>query len=48
MGTMMKSGFLWQFAGGFLLGAVGLVAMQPAEANRGLVHDVAVAIHAGR
>jgi hypothetical protein len=29
-----KNSVLWQFAGGFVLGAVGLVAMQPGEAGR--------------
>ncbi len=30
---LLKSSFLWQFAGGFLLGAVGLVALHPGEAK---------------
>jgi hypothetical protein len=29
-----KNSFAWQFAGGFVLGAVGLFALQPAEATR--------------
>ena len=29
---LLKSTVLWQFAGGFLLGAVGLVAFHPGEA----------------
>lgn len=32
-----KTSFLWQFAGGFVLGAVGLVALQPADATHALV-----------
>ncbi len=28
----LKSTFLWQFAGGFLIGAVGLFALHPASA----------------
>ena len=28
-----KSSFAWQFAGGFVLGAIGLVALQPASAT---------------
>ncbi len=32
MRTILKSSFLWQFAGGFLLGAVGLLTLQPADA----------------
>ena len=31
---MLKNSFLWQFTGGFVLGAVGLFAFQPAEATR--------------
>ena len=30
---MLKSSFLWQFAGGFLLGAAGLLALHPAHAE---------------
>ena len=28
----LKSSFVWQFAGGFVLGAVGLFALQPSDA----------------
>lgn len=31
-----KNSFFQQFAGGFVLGAVGLLAFQPAEATRAL------------
>jgi hypothetical protein len=30
----LKNSFIWQFTGGFVLGAVGLLAFQPAEATR--------------
>lgn len=30
MRQILKSSFLWQFAGGFLLGAAGLFALTPA------------------
>lgn len=30
---LLKSSFTWQFAGGFLLGAIGLVALHPGEAR---------------
>ena len=33
MRRLLKSSFLWQFAGGFALGAVGLFALQPASAE---------------
>lgn len=36
MRTILKSGFLWQFVGGFALGAIGLVTLQPSEATRNL------------
>jgi len=29
-----KNSFFWQFAGGFALGAVGLLTLQPADAGR--------------
>lgn len=31
MTRLLKSSFLWQFAGGFVLGAVGLFALHPAD-----------------
>jgi hypothetical protein len=37
----LKSSFVWQFAGGFVLGAIGLLAIQPAEATRELEHRFA-------
>ncbi|WP_375271897.1 hypothetical protein [Sphingomonas sp.] len=30
---LFKTSFFWQFAGGFVLGAAGLFALQPAEAG---------------
>lgn len=30
---LLKSSFLWQFAGGFVLGAVGLMALYPDQAT---------------
>ncbi|MDP1028076.1 hypothetical protein Q5H91_12705 [Sphingomonas sp. KR1UV-12] len=35
--NIIKSSVVWQFAGGFVLGAIGLVALQPADATRELV-----------
>lgn len=32
MRALLKSSFVWQFAGGFALGALGLVVLHPAEA----------------
>ncbi|WBH15213.1 hypothetical protein [Sphingomonas radiodurans] len=29
MNRILKSSFLWQFAGGFVLGAVGLLTLNP-------------------
>lgn len=29
MTRLLKSSFIWQFAGGFLIGAIGLFALQP-------------------
>jgi hypothetical protein len=44
MRSLLKSGFFWRFAGGFALGAIGLFAMQPAQA----VHQKADTVHATR
>lgn len=40
----VKSSFVWQFAAGFAIGAIGLVALQPAEAAA----DVAAPTHIAR
>jgi hypothetical protein len=32
--NLFRTSFFWQFAGGFLLGAVGLFALHPAEATK--------------
>lgn len=34
MPSFLKSSFLHRFAAGFLLGTLGVVALQPAEAGR--------------
>lgn len=34
--TAIKSSFFWQMAGGFVLGAIGMVALQPAEMGQAL------------
>jgi hypothetical protein len=34
MPNLLKSSFLHRFAAGFLLGTLGVVALQPAEAGR--------------
>ncbi|WEK44365.1 MAG: hypothetical protein P0Y64_06040 [Candidatus Sphingomonas colombiensis] len=33
MTRFLKSTFLWQFAGGFMIGAVGLFALHPVSAS---------------
>lgn len=33
MTRFLKSTFLWQFAGGFVIGAVGLFALNPVSAS---------------
>lgn len=38
-----KNSFIQQFAGGFVLGAVALIALQPAEATQNLVQRFTVA-----
>ena len=32
MKSIIKSSFTWQFLSGFVLGAIGFVALQPAQA----------------
>ena len=44
MTSLLKSSFFRRFVGGFLLGTVGMVALQPAEAG----HFVATHIQAAR
>jgi hypothetical protein len=36
-----KSSFVWQFAGGFVLGAIGLVVLQPASATHEMLSRIA-------
>lgn len=36
MRSIVKSSFLWQFAIGFAIGAVGLVSLEPADARHTL------------
>ena len=47
MRAILKDGFFWRFAGGFVLGAIGLVILQPADATV-LAHDLASMVHAIR
>jgi len=37
MRTFLKSSFVWQFGAGFVLGAIGLVALQPVDGRQALV-----------
>jgi hypothetical protein len=48
MRTMLKSSFLLQTASGFVLGVIGMVAFQPAEATQALVGHLTPALHATR
>ena len=45
MRSLLKSRFLWQFAGGFAIGAAGLLAMQPAEATQTLAAHLHIGTH---
>jgi|CoawatStandDraft_6_1074263.scaffolds.fasta_scaffold36003_3 hypothetical protein len=40
MRSFLKSSFVWQFGTGFVLGAIGLVALQPMEGRQALVDHV--------
>jgi len=48
MRAFLKAGFFWQFAGGFVLGAVALLVFQPANATRTLANNLATAAHLSR
>lgn len=41
----LKSSFVWQFAGGFVLGAIGLVALQPADATHEMLSRIVPTQH---
>jgi hypothetical protein len=48
MRTIINAGFFWRFAGGFALGVVALVLLQPADATRTLEANLATAVHFSR
>lgn len=37
---ILKSSLLWQISGGFVLGTLGILAFQPAEATRTFTSNV--------
>ena len=45
MRAILKEAFFWRFAGGFVLGAISLLILQPADAAT-LVADLKTALHA--
>jgi hypothetical protein len=45
MQIFAKSGFFGTFAAGFVLGAIGLIFLQPAEARRTLTDNLQTATH---
>ncbi len=36
----LKSSIVWQFAGGFVIGTIDLLVLQPADATRAMVHRI--------
>ncbi|MES1972699.1 MAG: hypothetical protein V4472_09590 [Pseudomonadota bacterium] len=48
MRALVKAGFFWRFAGGFALGAIALLVIQPADATRTLADNLATAAHLSR
>jgi len=42
MVKFFKSSLLWQISAGFVLGTIGIVAFQPAEATRTLTSQVSI------
>ena len=47
MRTMFKSSFFWRFVGGFVLGAIGVVAMHPSAIAHDLDHTPAAQVVEG-
>lgn len=47
MRTLLKADFVWQFVGGFMLGAIGLVTLQPSDTTQQLVAKVTAVAHIG-
>jgi hypothetical protein len=45
MRSIVKSDFFWPFAGGFVLGTIGLFAMQPADAPYAIAHALGGVAH---
>lgn len=48
MRSILKSGLVWQFAGGFLIGAVGLFTLQPGDQTRTMADQSTAAAHVAR
>jgi len=48
MRSVLKSGFLWQFAGGFLLGAIGMVTFQPGQPAGTIADSMGIASQSDR
>lgn len=48
MRSIIRSGFFWQFSGGFVLGALGLLAIQPADARHMLASHIERVVHPQR
>jgi hypothetical protein len=40
MKTLLQSSFTWLFVGGFVIGAAGLAALHPSEAQAAPIHAV--------
>jgi hypothetical protein len=38
MRAILRSGFFWQFVGGFALGTVGVVSLHPSEVAHTITH----------
>lgn len=48
MRSILKSGLVWQFAGGFLIGAVGLFTLQPHDNVKPRADPSTTAAHVAR
>ena len=48
MRSFAKIGFIWPFVVGFLIGAIGLVALEPLASTRTLADTIATAVHLNR
>lgn len=48
MRQLFRSRTLWQMAGGFMIGTLGMIAMQPAAGRHALTERATAIVHSAR